>query len=98
MVHQNLENAKKQLKGLSHEEKKKKLSEINEKLSLNVNFETAEFYIPHDKKDASERFITDKNTTVLNGIVCCVSLLVFYIVIALSMPSILSFISRIITQ
>ena len=93
-----LESAKKKLKNLSREEKKQKLSEINEKLSLTVNFETAEFYIPNDKKDASERFIADKSTTMLNGIVCCALLLVFYIVIAFAMPSILSFISRIITQ
>ena len=92
-----LQKAKRELKGLSKEEKKKKLSEINEKLSPTLDFANASFYIPADQKDAAERFIADKSTTMAQGLTYCGILIAVYLLIALSMPTILSWISNIIT-
>ena len=93
-----LEKSKKQLRKLSKEEKKKKLSEINEKLNPTLNFEEASFYIPEDKREAAERFISDKSTTFSKGLINCGVLLAFYVAIALLMPSLLSFVSKIIAK
>ena len=93
-----LEKEKKLLKGLSKEEKKKKLSEINEKLSPTINFSEALFYIPEDMKDTSERFISDKSTTLMKGILSCSILIAAYLVIVLVSPSLLSWISNIISD
>ena len=93
-----LENEKKLLRGLSKEDKKKKLSEINEKLSPTINFSEALFYIPEDKKDASERFISDKSTTLMKGLLSCGILIAAYLVIVLVSPSLLSWISNIISD
>jgi len=91
-----LEASKKKLRGLSKEEKKKKLSEIDEKLSPTLNFDEAEFYIPTDMKDAAERFISDKSTTFTKGLIYCGIILLCYVAIALFMPTFLSWISGII--
>lgn len=93
-----LEKSKKQLRKLSKEEKKKKLSEINEKLNPTLNFEEASFYIPEDKREAAERFISDKSTSFSKGLAYCAALFVFYAAIALLMPSLLSFVSKIIAK
>lgn len=93
-----LEEEKKRLRGLSKEEKKKKLSEINETLSPSINFDEALFYIPEDMKDASERFISDKSTTFVKGLISCGILFIAYIVIVLVSPSLLSWISNIISD
>ena len=91
-----LENSKKELKGLSKDEKKKKLAEIDERLSPAVDFEEARFFIPEDMKDASERFILDKSTSLAKGFIYCGIILAFYVAITLLMPTLLSWISKII--
>ena len=88
-----LNKEKKHLRGLTKEEKRKKLSEIDEKLSPKVNFSDARFYIPADKKGAAETFIADKSTTLLKGLISCVILFIAYAIIAFAMPSILEWIS-----
>lgn len=92
-----LEKAKKSIKGVSKKEKKEKLSEINEKLSPSINFDTAEFYIPEDMKDASERFISDKSTTLTQGFIYALLVLVFYVGVMFLMPTLLTWISKLIT-
>lgn len=93
-----LEKSKKMLRGLDREEKKKKLSEINEKLSPTLDFEKDAFYIPKDKKDAAERFISDKSTTFTMGLVYSGIILISYVALALLMPTLLSWISGIISK
>lgn len=93
-----LVKAKKALRRLSKEERATKIREINNKLSPTLNFDEARFFIPEDMKDASERFIADKSTTLVRGLISCALILVFYLIIALLMPTLLSFISNIISQ
>ncbi len=88
---------KKHLRGLPKEEKRKKLAEIDESISPKINFAEASFYIPADKKDAAETFIADKSTTLTKGLVSCAILFAAYIAIALAMPSVLSWISGLIS-
>lgn len=88
---------KKHLRGLSKEEKRKKLAEIDEKLSPKINFAEASFYIPTDKKDSADTFIADKSTTLTKGLISCAILFAAYIIIALVLPSILSWISGLIS-
>ena len=89
---------KKHLRGLSKEDKKKKLAEIDDRLYQRINFNEAYFYIPTDKKDTADTFIADKSTTLTKGLISCAILFAAYIVIALVMPSILSWISGLIAQ
>ena len=93
-----LTKERKHLRGLSKEEKRKKLSEIDGRLSPKINFKDAKFYIPEDKKDKAETFIADKSTTFVKGLVSCIILLAAYVVIALVMPSILSWVSGFIAE
>ena len=53
---------------------------------------------PTDKKDAADSFISDKSTTLTKGLISCAILFAAYIVIALVMPSILSWISGFISK
>ena len=91
-----LEKSKKSIKG-TKKEKKEKLAEIKNKLSPSINFDLAEFYIPENMKEASERFISDKSTTLTKGLVYALSVLLFYVGIMFFMPTLLNWISNIIT-
>lgn len=88
---------KKHLRGLPKEEKRKRIAEIDGKLSPKINFSEASFYIPTDKKDTADTFIADKSTTLTKGLVSCAILFAAYMIIALVMPSILSWISGLIS-
>ena len=90
-----LEKSKKSIKG-SKKEKKEKLSEIENKLSPCINFDTAEFYIPENQKEASERFISDKSTTLTKGFVYALLVLAFYVSVMFFMPTLLGWISKLI--
>lgn len=89
---------KKHLRGLSRKEKKQKIAEIDSMISPKINFDEAAFFIPTDKKDAADSFISDKSTTLTKGLISCAILFAAYIVIALVMPSILSWISGFISK
>ena len=91
-----LENSKKRLRGLKKSERREKLDEINKKLYPTVNFNEAEFYIPEDMKDAAQRFISEKSTTPLRGLIYCFGLLVFYAAVMFLMPTLLTWIGKLI--
>lgn len=89
-----LERSKKRLRGLPKAERKQKIAEIEKRLSEAVNFDTAEFYIPENMKEASERFISDKSTTFSKGFLYAGLVLAFYVGIMFFMPTLLSYLSK----
>ena len=91
-----LERSKKRLRGLKRSEKNQKITEIEKKLSGEINFETAEFYIPENMKEASERFISEKSTTLAKGFVYAFLVLAFYVGVMFFMPTLLDWISKLV--
>ena len=56
----------------------------------------AEVLPPEDMKDAAQRFISDKSTTPLRGLIYCFGLLVFYAAVMFLMPTLLTWIGKLI--
>ena len=84
------EKKKKLLSKLPKEERESELSKINSALSGITDIETAKFYIPDDMRQYAERTYKNKNGSILKTALLCLLIMVFYLVLASLMPSILT--------
>ena len=75
----------------------KKSREESEKASTSL-FSTAKFYINADEKLAAENYYKTKNPSVLKTSLYCVAILVFYVIVALLMPSILEILNGLMSK
>lgn len=92
-----LQKEKKLAKKLPKKESIKKLTEINDFLNQKINFYEAKFYISPDMKDYAENFSKSKGGSLPKTIMYCILILLFYFILVLIMPSLLSFIKSYIT-
>ncbi len=65
----------------------------NDKTDLN----TARFYIPEDMRDLAQRYLERRNPTVTKTVLSCVAIMVFYVAIALFMPTLIDIVKAIST-
>ena len=88
-----LEKKRKAAKKLPGEERKKAIDTLNKSLSL--DFSSVRFYIPESSKGLAEHYYKTKNGSLLKTVLYCVLMLVFYVLVALLMPTLLNFIDGI---
>ncbi|MBQ9070515.1 MAG: hypothetical protein IJY23_04125 [Clostridia bacterium] len=88
-----LEKERKAAKKLPGEERKKAIDTLNKSLSL--DFSSVRFYIPESSKGLAEHYYKTKNGSLLKTVLYCVLMLVFYVLVALLMPTLLNFIDGI---
>ena len=65
--------------------------------SLSLEFSSAKFYIPEDKKDLAERAFAKNNGSVTKTAVSCAALIGFMLILIFTMPSILKLLASLLS-
>ncbi len=84
--------AEQKQKKLARKNKKAQAEASKKKNKSDINSETLSksFYIPENKKDYAEKWLSKNDSSLLKTILSCIAIFVFYLAIFFLMPSILS--------